>query len=72
LDQQLIRYGGSFAEFVIERAEGSYRFWPQDEAGIGLAERLVGLPVALVSPSVKLVTLLLVVVVTAALALRSP
>jgi uncharacterized membrane protein len=53
-------------------AEGSYRFWPQDEAGIGLAERLVGLPVALVSPSVKLVTLLLVVVVTAALALRSP
>ncbi len=53
-------------------AEGSYRFWPQDEAGAGLAERLVGLPVELVSPSMKLVTLLLVLVVSAALALRSP
>ncbi|MDQ3627403.1 MAG: DUF2079 domain-containing protein, partial [Actinomycetota bacterium] len=53
-------------------AEGSYRFWPQGDDGVGLTERVLGLPADLVSPSVKLVTLLLVVVVTAALALRSP
>lgn len=52
--------------------EGIYRFWPQGASGEGLVERVVDLPVDLVSPSAKLVTLLLVVVVTAALALRSP
>lgn len=53
-------------------SEGSYRFWPQGEADAGLLERLLAVPVDLLSPSVKLVTLLLVVVVGVALALRSP
>jgi uncharacterized membrane protein len=51
---------------------GVYRFWPDGDPGGGVLERLLGLPVAMVWPPEKLETLLLVLAVTGALALRSP
>jgi uncharacterized membrane protein len=52
--------------------EGVYRFWPAGTGSSGLLSTLVHLPAAMVSPGTKLETLLLVLAVTAFLALRSP
>jgi uncharacterized membrane protein len=52
--------------------EGVYRFWPEQTGSDSLLSTLVGLPEALVSPGIKVETLLLVLAVTAFLALRSP
>ncbi|MGI8614912.1 MAG: DUF2079 domain-containing protein [Nocardioidaceae bacterium] len=79
------RYGvglllGSIGAFLVEtlvvipayNPEGVYNYWPQAGAGPGLLGRLWGLPHEMVSPTVKVSTLLLVVAVSALLALRSP
>jgi len=71
--------GGSLA-FVLAtvvvipafNAEGIYRFWPEGTGSGGLLSTLVGLPWAMVSSGTKIETLLLVLAVTAFLALRSP
>lgn len=52
--------------------DGIYRFWPDSAGSGGLLSALVQIPAAMVLPPVKIGTLLLVVAVTAALALRSP
>jgi len=52
--------------------DGVYRFWPESSGSGGLLSTLLQLPVAMVSPPVKITTLLLVLAAGVLLALRSP
>lgn len=52
--------------------DGVYRFWPESTGSGGFLSRLADLPASMVWPPEKIETLLLVLAVSALLALRSP